>query len=370
LTCAFGTKSVVTASDLRCGRAAVSGVAVKYRLARKGEKTIILNGFTELTGFNRKYAIKLLKTASQVCITEIYGRTIIRKVKRKKRAGRVYPKYYNEPVQTMLTRVWEAFNRQCGKLLAPFMRVNIDTIAVHKLFIMTDEVKMKIKEISPAAIDRILKTPKTKIIIHGTCGTKSTNRYKTLIPILTHFECSGKSPGFFQIDLVQHDGGDPSGEFCYTLTITDVATGWTVHYALKNKAQKWIKESLEHLRTTSPFPFYAIHSDSGSEFLNSTVFNRSKLNNIDFSKGRIGKKNDNGATSCASYFTCRHSRLFICVCYVEQKNKASVRDIVGYCRYSGDKCTAALQAVYNAYDKLLNLYYPCMKLVSHDSYRL
>jgi transposase InsO family protein len=318
--------------------------AVKYRLARKGEKTVILNGFTELTGFHRKYAIKVLKTAAQACITEIYGRTIIRKVKRKKRAKRVYPKYYDAPVQAMLTRVWEAFNRQCGKLLAPFMRVNLDTIASHRLFIMTDEVKMKLKKISSATIDRILKVPKQKLQIYGTCGTKSTNRYKTLIPILTHFECSDKAPGFFQIDLVQHDGGDPSGEFCYTLTITDVATGWTVHYSLKNKAQKWIKESLEHLRTTSPFPFYAIHSDSGSEFLNATVFNWAKLNNIEFSKGRIGKKNDN--------------------CYVEQKNKASVRDIVGRCRYSGDKCTAALQAVYNAYDMLLNLYYPCMKLVS------
>jgi hypothetical protein len=145
---------------------------------------------------------------------------------------------------------------------------------------------------------------------------------------------------------VQHDGGNPSGEFCYTLTVTDVATGWTVHYALKNKAHQWVKASLEHLRLTSPFPFYAIHSDSGSEFLNSALYNWSVENNIHFSKGRVGKKNDN--------------------CYVEQKNRATVRDIVGYCRYSGDKGTAALQTVYNAYDMLLNLYYPCMKLVSKE----
>jgi hypothetical protein len=320
--------------------------AVRYRQATKGGKRVILDEFTELTGFHRKYAIKVLKAAAKTCLTEVYGRVVVRKAERKKRAKREYPKYYDESVQKMLLRVWSRFDCQCGKLLAPFMRLNLDTIAVHELFNMSDEVKAKLAKISPATIDRILKVPKDKLKIRGTCGTKPAKRYKTLIPILAHFECAGKAPGFFQIDLVQHDGGNPQGEFCYTLTITDVATGWTVHYALKNKAHSWVRDSLEHLRATSPFPFYAIHSDSGSEFLNSAVYNWAQEHTIHFSKGRVGKKNDN--------------------CSVEQKNRASVRDIVGLCRYSGDRGTIALQSVYDAYDKLLNLYYPCMKLVSKE----
>jgi hypothetical protein len=224
------------------------------------------------------------------------------------------------------------------------MRANLDTISAHRLFSMTDEIKAKLGKISPATIDRLLKVPKQHLEIRGTSGTKSGNRFKTLIPILTCFECSSQAPGFFQVDLVQHDGGNPAGEFCYTLTITDVATGWTVHYALKNKAHKWVRAALELLRLTSIFPFFAIHSDSGSEFLNSALFNWAKEHHIRFTKGRTGIKNDN--------------------CYVEQKNNASVRHIVGYCRFSGDAAAAALQAVYDAYDPLLNLYYPCMKLIS------
>jgi hypothetical protein len=320
--------------------------AIRYRQAPKGEKKVILDEFTELTGFHRKYAIAVLKHAADNCLTEVYGRVVVRKVERKKRSKREYPKYYDASVQSMLLCVWDSFNRQCGKLLAPFMRVNLETISVHPQFAMSDEVKAKLIKISPATIDRILKVPKQRLQIRGTCGTKSGNRFKTLIPILTHFECSQKSPGFFQIDLVQHDGGNPSGEFCYTLTITDVATGWTVHYALKNKAHKWVRDSLEHLRAHSPFPFYAIHSDSGSEFLNDALYQWAQEKHIHFSKGRVGKKNDN--------------------CYVEQKNRATVRNMVGYCRYSGDKGTAALQAVYNVYDKLLNLFYPCMKLISKE----
>jgi transposase InsO family protein len=320
--------------------------AARYHQATKGEKHLILEEFTRLTEFHRKYAIKVLSAAAKTCLTEVYGRVVIRKVERKKRPKREYPKYYDDPVQTMLIRIWNGFNRQCGKLIVPFMRANLDTISAHPDFKMDDEVRMKLGKISPATIDRILKEPKQKLKIRGTSGTKSSKLFKTLIPILAHFECADKAPGFFQIDLVQHDGGNPSGEFCYTLTITDVATGWTVHYSLKNKGHRWIKEALEHLRTTSPFPFYAIHSDSGSEFLNNALHNWSIENNIFFSKGRVGKKNDN--------------------CYVEQKNKSTVRDIVGYCRYSGDKGTSALQAVYDVYDRLLNLYYPCMKLVSKE----
>jgi hypothetical protein len=146
-------------------------------------------------------------------------------VERKKRPKREYPKYYDDPVQTMLIRIWSGFNRQCGKLLAPFMRANLDTISAHPDFKMDAEVRMKLAKISPATIDRILKEQKQNLKIRGTSGTKGSKLFKPLIPILAHFECADKAPGFFQIDLVQHDGGNPSGEFCYTLTITDVATG-------------------------------------------------------------------------------------------------------------------------------------------------
>ena len=320
--------------------------ALRYRQACKGGKTAILDEFTELTGFHRKYAVKVLGSAAKTSVTEVYGRTVIRKVARKKRAKREYKKYYDEDVQAMLLRLWGGFNYQCGKLFAPFLHTNVDTISAHPKFAMSAEVRLKLSEISPATIDRILKVPKQKCKIRGTSGTKSSNRFKTLIPILTHFDCADKAPGFFQIDLVQHDGGDPSGEFCYTLTITDVATGWTVHYALRNKAHKWVKDSLEHFRSTSPFPFYAIHSDSGSEFLNSAVYNWTQQNHILFTKGRTGKKNDN--------------------CYVEQKNKSTVREIIGYCRFSGDRGVSALHALYDAYDPLVNLFYPCMKLASKE----
>jgi hypothetical protein len=160
------------------------------------------------------------------------------------------------------------------------------------------------------------------------------------------FECKEQGPGTWQIDLVQHDGGNATGEFCYTLTITEVNTPWTVHYALKNKAFKWFFEALNHAVSVLPLPVLILHSDNGSEFINNALLAWCKEKGITLARSRGNKKNDN--------------------CFVEQKNWASVRKIVGYARFSGDTGTQALQDIYTHYDRLLNFFYPCQKLLSKE----
>ena len=107
-------------------KSVTSEMAMQYRQANKSEKGVILNAFTGITGYHRKYAIKVLKRASKTCLTQVYGKVVVRKAERKKRAKREYPKYYDDDVQTMLLRIWREFDTQCGKLLAPFMRANIE----------------------------------------------------------------------------------------------------------------------------------------------------------------------------------------------------------------------------------------------------
>ena len=75
-------------------------------------------------------------------------------------------------------------------------------------------------------------------------------------------------PGFIEIDLVGHEGGNAIGEHCYTLTVTDIATGWTENRSVRNKAEKWVFEALMDIRGAFPFPIIGIDSDNGSEFIN------------------------------------------------------------------------------------------------------
>ncbi|MDR0409349.1 MAG: transposase family protein [Spirochaetaceae bacterium] len=176
--------------------------------------------------------------------------------------------------------------------------------------------------------------------IRGTSSTKPVRLLHRAIPILTWLQYSQKPSGFFQIDLVQHDGGNPSGEFCYTLTMTDVKTGWTIHFAFMNKASYWVVKALDNAVTTLPMGLNGIHSDTGSEFINKPVDLWCRRHGVHFSRGRPN-------------------------CHVEQKNYATVRKIVWYFRYQVAAGVAALQVVYEAAsDPLLNLYYPCMKQIS------
>lgn len=41
---------------------------------------------------------------------------------------------------------------------------------------------------------------------------------------------------FVEIDLEGFEGGNSCGDFCFTLDITDIATGWTETRSVKNKA--------------------------------------------------------------------------------------------------------------------------------------
>jgi hypothetical protein len=187
-----------------------------------------------------------------------------------------------------------------------------------------------------------LKKVKQEQKIKGTSGTVPVRRFNLLIPTETWVECGQKGPGYDQIDLVQHDGGCPAGEFCYTLTVTEMADGWTSHKELLNKAHKWVREALNQTMTEQPCGLKGIHPDCGSEFINKALKEWAEENKTEFTKSRADHSNDN--------------------CFVEQKNFATVRKIVGYFRYEGEDARDALQAVWNVYDLLLNLYYPCMRL--------
>ena len=122
---------------------------------------------------------------------------------------------------------------------------------------------------------------------------------KHQIPIRTFADWNEKKPGYMEFDLVGHEGGDASGDFCQTLDGTDIHTTWTETEAVKNKAQKWVLEAIQKIQARLPFKLLGIDLDCGAEFINVPLFRYCKQNEITFTRGRSGKKNHN--------------------CYVEQK---------------------------------------------------
>jgi hypothetical protein len=203
-----------------------------------------------------------------------------------------------------------------------------------------------IKSVSPATIDRKLKKGKERFRIKGISTAKPGSLLKSQIPLRVCFDREEKRPGFFQTDTVSHCGANASGQFCQTLTLTDVGSGWTEECALLNNARRWVKEQIAHTRENLPFPMLGIDSDNGGQFINHQLLEYCLQSNIKFTRGRPYRKNDN--------------------CFVEQKNGDVVRKTVGYARFEGQNAFNALSDVYRFLNPLLNYWYPTLRLIAKE----
>ena len=201
----------------------------------------------------------------------------------------------------------------------------------------------KLLAISSATIDRLLKAERKKYQLKGKSHTKPGTLLKHQIPIRTFSEWNEQRPGFVEIDLVGHDGGNSSGEFAQTLDITDVCTGWTEMQAVKNKAQCWVFEALKDIRDRMPFDLLGIDSDNGGEFINDELYRYCIAEKITFTRARSYLKNDN--------------------CFVEQKNYSVVRRAVGYMRHDTPEELKVLNELYGHLRLYNNYFQPVMKLL-------
>lgn len=318
--------------------------AGRYRQASRAQKGKILDEFVAASGYNRDYAAMLLRSCGRERVQSTGGGKSIRLVtttRPRKAGGR--PPVYGQPVRRAVEQLWKLFGHLCGKRLVVLMREVLVSVKRHPELRISAATCDSLQRISAATVDRILRCARAKLRLKGISHTKPTSALVASIPIRTFAEWSAVGPGHLQIDLVGHDGGNASGEFCYTLVATDVCLGWSELRALRNKAAKWVKAALEEICGELPFAVVELHPDNGSEFLNHAIADYCREKQIRLTRSRPGRKNDN--------------------CYVEQKNFDLVRKLVGYARYEGDHAVERLNQLYRLGSSLWNLYYPSQKLL-------
>ena len=315
-------------------------VAPRYQKARKKDKSVILNEFIELTGYSRRYASYVLRShGKKVWIDE---RTVAQGDVRK-RIPRKKPKVYDATVEEALKKIWYIMDCMCGKRLAPVLREIVIRLERFREITLSEEVREKLFTISSSSIDRVLARERKRHQIKGRSHTKPGTLLKHQIPIRTFSDWNEKKPGFVEIDLVGHDGGDGHGDFAQTLDVTDVCTTWTETEAVRNKAQKWVFDALMAIGQRMPFPLLGIDSDSGGEFINDHLFRYCQKEKITFTRSRSYRKNDS--------------------CFVEQKNYSIVRKAVGYLRYDTERELRTLNELYRFLRLYTNFFLPTMKLI-------
>ncbi len=134
------------------------------------------------------------------------------------------------------------------------------------------------------------------------------------------------SVGYLEMDLVVHCGTKAQVSFVHTLVLTDVASGWTECIALPVREQSLIVEAVTGLRSRLPFALRSVDTDNDSAFLNDTLWGYCDAQGIVFTRSRAYCKNDQA--------------------WVERKNGAIVRKLIGYGRLEGLRATAALRRLY------------------------
>lgn len=331
---------------IRERKAVIKETCKRYRQATKKEKGEILDEFIILTGYKRNYASWILRNWGKTVWTKIDGKTVkivVGNPKLKKKKQKRKPRKYDQDVIIVLKKIWYIFDCLCGKRLAPVLRSMLPILEKYHEIEVSPAVREKLLTISPSTIDRVLSKEKKKLRIRGRSYTKPGTLLKHNIPIRTFADWDENKPGYVEIDLVGHEGGVSSGDFCFTLTVTDVCSSWTEVRALKNKAQKWTFEALLDVKKTLPFNILGIDSDNGSEFINAHLYRYCDSHNITFTRSRPHRKNDN--------------------CFVEQKNNSIVRRTVGYLRYDSGEELKILKELYNDLNLSVNFFYPSMKLI-------
>ena len=123
-----------------------------------------------------------------------------------------------------------------------------------------------------------------------------------------------------------------------------IASGWTECVAMRMRNQILVIEALDKAADDLPFAMLGVDSDNDGAFMNQAVFDYCKGLGLEQTRSRAYKKNDQA--------------------WVEQKNGAIVRRLVGYGRLSGNEATKVLARLYASARLYINFFQPSFKLKS------
>ncbi|MBM3471494.1 MAG: transposase family protein [Armatimonadetes bacterium] len=285
----------------------VQAVRQRYERATRVTKVQILTEVCATTGYHRKAAIRALTQPPRPATARRRGR----------------PSPYDPRLLSVLEHIWEAAGypwsvrlKALLPLWLPWARQHLDIPA---------RVEHHLQTISPSTIDRYLRQTKHRLRRRLYGRTKPGALLKHHIPVKTeHWDIA--APGFTEVDLVSHSGDCADGDFIQSLNLTDIYSGWGETRAVMGKGQVAVGAAVDEIRDALPFPLRGLDSDNGSEFINHHLFRYCEAREIQFTRGRPYKKDDNA--------------------HIEQKNWTHVRRLLGWDRYDSPQALAAINDLY------------------------
>src|SRR5271165_1658722 len=310
-------------------REVLSAVAERYRWAGRREKGRILDELCAAMGWHRKHAVRALGrhgTGKSVGAEE-------RTSRRRK---------YDATIKDAVTALWEASDRVCSKRLVVMIPTLAPALERHGRLKLDAGHRERVLAISAATIDRMLGP--TKLVVAGgrrrRMGFYSAIRRE--VPIRTFNDWKSPPPGFCEVDMVAHGGTSVAGSFIQTLTMDDVATGWTECLPLITRDGSLVVEAMKHVQSLFPWLLRGVDFDNDSAFMNDVVVPWCREQKLEVTRSRAYKKNDQA--------------------FVEQKNGSVVRRLMGYGRFEGVETARVMARLYAAARLYVNFFQPSFKL--------
>jgi hypothetical protein len=277
--------------------------------------------------YERKYAIKLLSGGLAPA------------------AGRAHPgpeRRYGE-IQPVVQYIWLQAEQPCGKRLVPILRQWLPYY--ERRFERLSRGHRKLMgQISAATLDRLLAPARAEHVERGRGGTKPGSLLRSEIPIRTGTWDLSR-PGYLEADSVAHCGTSLIGDFIWSLTYTDILSGWTEGGAVWNKGAAGVLAATREVEARLPFALLGFDSDNGGEFLNHHLWSymRERKAAVEFTRSRPYHSDDNA--------------------HVEQKNWTWARQLLGYGRLEDPALVAPISALYReVWAPWQNFFLPCFKL--------
>ena len=308
-------------------REVLAAVADRYRAAGRREKGRILDELCATTGWHRKHALRALSRSGSNALSE-------------ERSARRRGRKHNAIKDTLIA-LWEASDRVCGKRLVVMIPTLLPALERHGRLRLGEIERTLVLAVSAATIDRLLGDVKVAAAGGRRRRAGFYSAIRREVPIRTFNDWNDPPPGFCEIDMVAHGGTSVAGSFIQTLTMVDVATGWTECLPLIARDGGMVVEAIRRAQSLFPWLLRGADFANDSTFMNDVVVPWCRAQKIEVTRSRAYKKNDQA--------------------FVEQKNGAVVRRLVGYGRYEGPEAAHAMARLYAAARLYVNFFQPSFK---------
>jgi len=309
-------------------RESLARIHGRYQRAGRPHKTRLLEEFCATCGYHRKAALRLLNHPRRTAPPQRSG-----------------PKLTYDPLAVLpvLKTIWLASDPLCSKLLRAALPAWLEHFE-RRTALLPEALREKILKISPAQIDRLLRSARVQHPKKGIGATRPGTLLRHEVPTRGGPPDTTR-PGSVEADTVAHCDDSTEGDYVHSLTFTELFSGWTENRAVWNKSAQSVLVELKELELVVPYAMKDFHTDNGGEFLNWALHRHltGRAARMPWTRSRAYRKNDNA--------------------HCEQKNWTHVRQLFGHERFGHAELVPLMNDLYaREWSQFTNHFKPTFKL--------